>query len=396
MRTTAIRAGKTKGMFGWRMRLLLAAVLAGIIGLIWLQAVGHVDAQGADANLRSYVTVVVADDLSDPDNPATSLAIDFHTTIACSRGDYNAYISNVIDFIDGIPKRHLGSAASDDVQITSTISDLQGKGLTFDVEVICGRDPGRLSSWVSIPHDESSTSTESNRRLVPGTYSSEPALTSLTVSHGALDPTFHSHTTRYTVPDIANANDRMTLTTTAKDGYSIVFAKGATYTIHDCPLGGRCTVTYKDADGDSGDPLTDADTDTDGFQVDLDEGENVIMVHVYRELVHNEYYRLTVTRAANSVAAGAPSISGTAQVGETLTADTSGISDANGLDNVDYSYQWLSNRDAEIDGAMSSTYTLQASDNGKAIKVRVTFADDAGSEESLTSPGTAAVVMGGL
>ena len=99
-----------------------------------------VDAQGADANLRSYVTVVVADDLSDSDNPATSLTIDFNTVIACSRGDYNAYISNVIDFIDGIAKRHLGSAASDDVQITSTISDLQGKGLTFDVEVICGRE----------------------------------------------------------------------------------------------------------------------------------------------------------------------------------------------------------------------------------------------------------------
>ena len=37
-----------------------------------------------------------------------------------------------------------------------------------------------------------------------------------------------------------------------------------------------------------------------------------------------------------------------------------------------------------------------SSDNGKAIKVRVSFTDDAGYEESLTSIGTAAVVMGGL
>ncbi len=395
MRTTAIGAGKTEGMFGWRMRLLLAAVLAGVTGLIWLQGVEFVDAQGADPLQQGYMTVVVADDLSDADNPATSLTIDFHTTIACSRGDYNAYISNVTDFIDGIPKRHLGSAASDDVQITSTISDLQGKGLTFDVEVRCGRDPGRLSSYVSIPHDESSTSTGSNRRLVPGTYSSEPPLTSLTVSHGALDPTFHSHTTIYTVPDIANANDRMTLTTTAKDGYSIVFVKGATYTIHDCPLGGRCTVTYKDADGDSVDPLTDADTDTDGFQVDLDEGENVIMVHVYRELVHREFYRLTVTRAANSVATGAPTISGTAQVGQTLTADTSGIADEDGLTGVAYSYQWLADG-ADISGATSSSYTLVTAQQGKTIQVRVTFTDDAGNEESLTSAATDTVVMGGL
>ena len=37
---------------------------------------------------------------------------------------------------------------------------------------------------------------------------------------------------------------------------------------------------------------------------------------------------------------------------------------------------------------------LKASDNGKIIKARVTFADDAGNEESLTSVGTSAVVMG--
>ena len=59
-----------------------------------------------------------------------------------------------------------------------------------------------------------------------------------------------------------------------------------------------------------------------------------------------------------------------------------------------YSYQWLAD-DTEIDGATSSTYTLQSSDNGKVIKVQVTFTDDDGGDESLTSEGTAAVVMGG-
>ncbi len=93
----------------------------------------------------------------------------------------------------------------------------------------------------------------------------------------------------------------------------------------------------------------------------------------------------------NTPATGVPTIGGTAQVGQTLTADTSGISEADGLDNVAYNYQWLSNRDTEINGATSSTYTLQASDNGKVIKVRVTFTDDAGNEETLTSTATAAV-----
>ena len=107
-------------------------------------------------------------------------------------------------------------------------------------------------------------------------------------------------------------------------------------------------------------------------------------------------YAYSVTVApANSPATGAPTISGTAQVGQTLTASTSEIADTNGLDNVSYSYQWLAD-DTEIDGATSSTYTVQSTDNGKVIKVRVTFTDDAGSEESLTSAGTSAVVMGGL
>ena len=98
---------------------------------------------------------------------------------------------------------------------------------------------------------------------------------------------------------------------------------------------------------------------------------------------------------SNTPATGAPNISGTAQVGQTLTAGTSGISDADGLTNVSYSYQWLAD-DTDINDATSSTYALQSSDNGKVIKVRVSFTDDAGYEESLTSIGTSAVVMGGL
>ena len=94
----------------------------------------------------------------------------------------------------------------------------------------------------------------------------------------------------------------------------------------------------------------------------------------------------------NTLATGTPTISGTAQVGQTLRANTSGISDADGLTNVSYSYQWLADNN-EIIGATSSTYTLRASDNGKVITVRVTFTDDAGNDESLTSAATAAVTI---
>ena len=89
----------------------------------------------------------------------------------------------------------------------------------------------------------------------------------------------------------------------------------------------------------------------------------------------------------NSPATGAPSISGTAQVGETLTADTAGIEDADGLTNISFTYQWMAD-DADISGATGSTYTLADSEEGKAIKVEVSFTDDAGNDESLTSAAT--------
>ena len=97
-----------------------------------------------------------------------------------------------------------------------------------------------------------------------------------------------------------------------------------------------------------------------------------------------------VAARPNSLATGAPSISGTAQVGEALTADTSGIADADGLENVSFTYQWLAN-DAAIAGATGWTYILANTDEGNTIKVRVSFIDDAGNDETLTSEATDAV-----
>ena len=94
--------------------------------------------------------------------------------------------------------------------------------------------------------------------------------------------------------------------------------------------------------------------------------------------------------ASNTPTTGQPTISGTAQVGEMLTADTSGIADADGLDNAIYSYQWLGD-DTDIAGATSSTYTLAETDEGKTIKVRVVVTDDEGNETTLTSEATDAV-----
>ena len=91
---------------------------------------------------------------------------------------------------------------------------------------------------------------------------------------------------------------------------------------------------------------------------------------------------------ANSTATGTPTISGTAQVGETLTADTTGIADADGLSGATFIYRWIRNdgsTDTSIQDAKGSSYILVEADEGQTIKVKVSFTDDAGNNETLSS-----------
>ena len=345
-------------------------------------------ADSEDEPAISYITVVVAEDTSDPDNTRTDFKITWSDVDDCST-EYNAYL-NSWTYANGRDRTHLGSAATDGSQITSSLSNVEGEGAIFDVELYCGtEDSGRLVSSVSIPHDDG--------RLVSSTYTSEPPLTALTVSPGTLTPTFHSHTLNYTVPDVVSADDRLTLVATAKPDYRIVFVKHDAWGVATtCDLFSfSCDEWhYQDGDGNPVYPLTDADADAPGFQVDLAAGEKLAMhvLHDYRgRTLQMQFYGLTVTRASNSPATGLPTIDGTAQVGETLTASTSDIEDADGLTGATFSYQWLSSRDTEIQGATDAAYILVPGDAGKTIKVKVSFTDDEGNAEMLTSAATDAV-----
>ena len=144
------------------------------------------------------------------------------------------------------------------------------------------------------------------------------------------------------------------------DGADISGAAGDTYTLADAEEGQAITVTVSFTD-DAGhaESLTSSATGA-------------------------------VAARPNTPATGQPTISGTAQVGETLAADTSGIADADGLDNATFAYQWLADG-SDIAGAAASSYTLVEADEGKAISVTVSFADDRGNAESLTSAATEAV-----
>ncbi len=101
-----------------------------------------------------------------------------------------------------------------------------------------------------------------------------------------------------------------------------------------------------------------------------------------------------VARQPNVSPSGLPTIRGVVAVGKTLSADTSGITDGNGLTGASFTYQWvrtIASVDADIPGATGSTHTITASDAGAAFKVKVAFTDDAGYSESVTSNSTAPV-----
>ena len=79
---------------------------------------------------------------------------------------------------------------------------------------------------------------------------------------------------------------------------------------------------------------------------------------------------LYLSLPANNPATGEPAITGTAQVGQELTADASPILDTNGLTDVDFTYQWLrvdadgTSDEEDISGEIA-TYTLTDADVGK-------------------------------
>ena len=153
------------------------------------------------------------------------------------------------------------------------------------------------------------------------------------------------------------------------------------------------------------DPVTERETQVPGWQhgsywagiyvvKDVDRGRGIqARVSFLDDLGNTETLRGPVHRIPapdNNAATGSPVIAGTAQVGETLSADTSGISDVDGFDTDTLTYQWYANDGAgemAIEGATGSTYTLEADDAGKTITVYAIFTDQLGySEVSISTP----------
>ena len=93
---------------------------------------------------------------------------------------------------------------------------------------------------------------------------------------------------------------------------------------------------------------------------------------------------------ANNPATGEPAISGTARAEQVLTADASPIMDTDGLPSS-FTYQWIrvdadgTSNPVDITDANAETYTLTDDDEGKKVKVKVSFTDELSGEEERTS-----------
>ncbi|MGA4496017.1 hypothetical protein, partial [Vreelandella venusta] len=90
----------------------------------------------------------------------------------------------------------------------------------------------------------------------------------------------------------------------------------------------------------------------------------------------------------NDAPTGNVTITGTVTEDETLTADTSALVDEDGLGTL--SYVWKAD-DTAITGATNSTYTLTQAEVGKSITVEVSYTDDQGTVEAVTSAATDSV-----
>ena len=212
-------------------------------------------------------------------------------------------------------------------------------------------------------------------RVSPTDTLSALVLTDASDNAVALNPAFASGTASYNAK-VANSVSRIKMEPTTNDS--------------------NANIEYLDA---SDSTLDDEDTSTaDVFDFDLSVGSNVVKVKVTAEDgTTTRTYTINVIRETlnNQGATGAPTITGTASVHQTLMVETTDILDADGLTGASFSYQWIrvdpDGSESEISGAVSSTYKLTGDDEGKRLKVRVSFNDDNDNPEFLTSAATAAV-----
>ena len=368
---------------------IAVASIAAIVAVAWTVIISPAQAAAQSAQeARAYITVEIG---SGDDT------VSWYDPDGCT-SEYNIYLAVTTGSGAGQRTRtHLGSAASGSTQATLPISHSVANPFSSRsvvVELYCGEYDSSLSDNDRVAG--TSLSTRASSSLRSGTFSSAP-LTALSVSPGTLSSSFNRGKYGYTA-EASRDGLTITLNATGLTGYQLVYVRNPGWGgIMAC--GTTCVYSY------GGSVLTDTDLNTPGFQVELNGGENRLGIALHKGeegAGPGSVYVLTVT-VPNSTATGEPTISGRSQVGQTLRAITSGISDEDGLEDADFSYQWI-----RVDSDSNETnvfpaptnpffspqeflYTLTSADVGNSIKVRVSFNDDAGNPETLTSATTSTV-----
>ncbi|WP_432470592.1 DUF4347 domain-containing protein [Amphritea sp. HPY] len=142
-----------------------------------------------------------------------------------------------------------------------------------------------------------------------------------------------------------------------RDGSVISGATGTSYLLGDADVGTQISVQVSYSDGHS---------------------TSEMVTSVQTAAVGN----------VNDLPVGLPVINGTVTEDQTLSVDTSGITDDDGLGS--FSYQWLRNGSV-ISGATGTSYLLGDADVGTQISVQVSYSDGHSTDEVVTSVQTAAV-----
>ncbi|NJC41648.1 hypothetical protein GGQ87_001906 [Brevundimonas alba] len=143
-------------------------------------------------------------------------------------------------------------------------------------------------------------------------------------------------------------------------GFSNVGADQSTYTLGDADVGGvvRVVVSY---------------TDQQGFSESATSPSSASISNV------------------NDSPSGAPSITGTRTENQVLTADTGSLFDPDGLGTLHYQWQRNVGSGFVNAGADQPTYTLGDADVGGVVRVVVSYVDQQGTSEAVTSAATSTI-----
>ena len=155
---------------------------------------------------------------------------------------------------------------------------------------------------------------------------------------------------RVSKPSAQAVSTDATLASLAVEGATLSPAFDAGVLVYRAADAGAGTVTVAASANDGGaavtyGPAADGDAALADHQVAVpDEGETLVEVTVTAADGTVRRYRVVVARApdgANTAPTGLPAISGTARVGEALTASAAAVADEDGTDNASFAWQWL-------------------------------------------------------